>query len=350
MWPFNRKQAETRASGTGYTAMILGAREAYISGVSGIGELTASVQSAISLWEGGLSLADVQGTDLLTRHALAVAARSLALRGEAVFLIDGDALIPATDWEVTTRRGRPRAYRLGLPEAGGGTSETALAGEVLHFRVAPDPAQPWTGQAPLRRSSLTAGTLQAIETALAEVYAEAPLGSQVLPFPESPEDDMTNIARGFRGKRGRVLLRESVNVTAAGGPAPAQDWRPNDLTPDLSRAVFKESLDGARGAICMAFGVLPAMLNPSAQANTVREGQRHLAQWMLQPIAAAMAEECAEKLAVPVTIDVMRPLQAFDAGGRARAITSIVGALAQAKEAGVDPSEALRLVDWGNEV
>ncbi|MFV0383614.1 MAG: hypothetical protein ACK5L9_06355, partial [Paracoccus sp. (in: a-proteobacteria)] len=66
-------------------------------------------------------------------------------------------------------------------------------------------------------------------------------------------------------------------------------------------------------------------------------------------IAATMAEECTDKLGSAVTLDVMRPLQAFDAGGRARAITAIVGALAQAKEAGIDPAQALRLVDWGYE-
>jgi len=41
-----------------------------------------------------------------------------------------------------------------------------------------------------------------------------------------------------------------------------------------------------------------------------------------------------------------RQLQAYDAGGRARALTAIVGALAAAKEAGVDPGTALKLVDW----
>ena len=47
-----------------------------------------------------------------------------------------------------------------------------------------------------------------------------------------------------------------------------------------------------------------------------------------------------------VGIDVMRPLQAFDAGGRARAAAQIIDALAAAKEAGVDPATAMRLVDW----
>jgi len=42
----------------------------------------------------------------------------------------------------------------------------------------------------------------------------------------------------------------------------------------------------------------------------------------------------------------MRPLQVFDAGVRAWALGAIVQTLALAKDAGVDPSEALKLVDW----
>src|SRR3546814_14349808 len=74
----------------------------------------------------------------------------------------------------------------------------------------------------------------------------APIGSQIVPYPESPETDMTALGRSFRGQRGRVLLRESVAVTAAGGPAPQADWRPQDVTPDLSRAMTAETLQAAR--------------------------------------------------------------------------------------------------------
>lgn len=42
----------------------------------------------------------------------------------------------------------------------------------------------------------------------------------------------------------------------------------------------------------------------------------------------------------------MKPLHAYDAGGRARAATAVVQALALAKEAGVDADEALKLVNW----
>lgn len=349
MWPFKSK-TETRAAGANYTAQLIQARTAYITGTTGRAELTATVQGAVSLWENGLSVADVTGTDLLTRRALAIAGRMLALRGEALFYITDDMLIPVVDWDLSTRLSRPSAYRLTLPDIGGGKSATALAAEVMHFRIGADASQPWYGTAPLQRSSLSADLLEVIERALCEVYGDAPLGSSIVPMPETPETDLTDIARGFRGSRGKVLVRESVQVQAAGGPAPAQDWRANDLTPDLSKALMDKTLDQARDQINSAFGILPGLNNKATTGPMVREAQRHLAQWTLQPIAEQMAEEATEKLGSAVGLDVMRPLQAFDAGGRARTVTALVKALAEAKAAGVDPAMAMNVVDWGNEL
>jgi hypothetical protein len=70
---------------------------------------------------------------------------------------------------------------------------------------------------------------------------------------------------------------------------------------------------------------------------------------MLQPIAELIAEEASDKLGLGVELDVMRPLQAFDAGGRARALNATLQAIATAKAGGVDTAEieaAGRLVDW----
>ena len=208
---------------------------------------------------------------------------------------------------------------------------------------------PWTGQAPLRRSALTASLLHALETALSEVYALAPLGSAIVPFPEAPETDHETLGRSFRGQRGRVLLRESVTVTAAGGPTPATDWRPADLTPDLKNSMAVETLDGARGSVSMAFGVLPALLSPATTGPLVREAQRHLATWTLQPIAELVAEEASAKLGTEVAIDTLTPLQAFDAGGSARALSGLVEVLATAKEAGLTADDLRPLfaaLDW----
>ena len=346
-WKFWQKdEPETRAASMGYTADLIAARDAYLSGSSGSGELTGTVQSCVSLWEHGLSLADVKGTDYLTPALLGIIARGLALRGESVLYMAPDRLLPVSDWDVSTKGGLPRAYRLTVSEAGGGESVTALASEVLHLRIGSDAVTPWAGTSPLRRANLTGAILHSIESALGEVYDMAPLGSQVLPFPESPETDLNKLGAGFRGKRGRMLLRESVHVASAGGPAPHADWKPSDLSPDLSKSMTAESLESARASILSAYGVLPALFSTSTTGPLVREAQRHLAQWQLQPVATGIAAEASAKLGSSVAVDVMQPLQAFDAGGRARTVGAIVEALARAKEAGVDADQALALVNW----
>lgn len=348
-WFKRADKVEKRSAASGFTAEIIAAREAYISGSRGIAELTGTTQSCLSLWEGGFALADISGTDLIKRRDMALTARSLGLRGEAVFLIREEGLVPCSDWDLRTRNGRPVAYRLSISEAGGGVTQTALAGEVLHIRIGCDPAAPYYGQAPLKRASLTAGLLNSVETALAEVYDLAPIGSQIVPFPEATDNNLETLGRSFRGRRGRVLLRESVHVSAAGGPAPASDWKPQDVTPDLSRAMTTESLKAARNAICSVFGILPSLLDDAAQGPLVREAQRHLAGWTLQPIASLMAEEATEKLGTKIGIDVLRPTQSWDAGGRARALTTLIEGLARAKEAGISPTDlddAWKQVAW----
>lgn len=349
---FRRKTAtETRSSGTGYTAQVMQARASYIGGVAGLGELTAAVQSCVTLWEGGLALADVTGTDFLTRRALALTARSLALRGEAVFLIR-DQLIPASDWDLTTRNGDPRSYRLQVSEAGGGRSEIALAGEVLHFRIGSDAIMPWSGTAPLRRASLSAQLLAELETALRDVFRDAPLGSQIVPMPEGSADDATNIRASFVGKRGATMVVEGVAQAVGAGMHPQLGKAPDQLTPDLSRAMVGELLREAKGAVYSAFGVLPGLQNPAATGPLVREAQRHLAQLILQPVAMVMAEEATAKLGGRVLIDVVRPMQAYDAGGKARALATMIEALSRAKEAGIDGAtlqDALAFIDWADE-
>lgn len=348
-WFRGAPKIEKRSAMSGFTAEIMSARESYISGRRGIAELTATAQTCISLWENGFAIADVTGAPMLTRSTMAMLARSLALRGEAVFLIDDDELIACSDWDLRTRNGKPIAYRLSIPEVGGGRSETALAGEVLHVRIGCDPTAPYFGQAPLRRASLTAGTLNAIESALAEVFENGPIGSQVVPMPEQPEVDNTKLGRSFRGQRGRVLLRESVQVSAAGGPAPTSDWRPASLTPDIQGVQPVNNVETARGAICGVFGVLPTMLALDAEGPAIREGQRHLAQWTLQPVAELLAEEATAKLGNSVEIDVMRPTQSFDAGGASRALQGLVEAMAAAKAANLPPEAlagALQKLDW----
>lgn len=272
-----------------------------------MGELSATVQSCVSLWEGAFALADVQGTDLITRRNLALFARMIALRGEAAFVIRGDRLLPVADWELSTRQGNPRACRVSISEVGGSHFETVLAGEVVHVAVGSSAAVPCAGTSPLHLASLTAELLQEVETALRDVYRDAPIGSQVVPFPETGEADLASLARGFRGRRGRILMRESVNVQAAGGPTPAQDWAPQGTTPDLTRVMPREVLQAAPGAVMAAYGVLPALFTDQAQGPLAREAQRYHCQWCLQLLAMLLAEEISDKTGAELMIDTLRP-------------------------------------------
>jgi hypothetical protein len=345
-WPWARR--EKRSLPAGFTNQMIAGRAAWMAGQSSLGELCGAVQCAISLWEFSLANANVTGTKLFDWRTLALIARSLALTGECVLWVSDLGLIPASTWVLATEYGRPVAYRITISEIGGMITQNALAGEILHLRIGCDIQTPWSGSSPLRRSSLSAGLLNAVELALAEVYQSSPIGSQIVPYPESGPVDLEKLSTSFVGRRGRVMLRESVNVVSAGGAAPQTDWRPVDLTPDLSRSMSNETLRQARDALLAVYGLIPAMFEPRTTGPLIREGQRHLCQFCLQPIATGIAQEASEKLGVPVEIDVIKAMRAFDEGGRSRALAAIVSALAEAKTAGLDPAavaQAMRIVD-----
>jgi len=73
-WFKRRDPAPEKRSG--FTAAVIAEREAFISGRRGIAELTATVQSCVSLWEAGLAAADVEAAPLLDRQTMAMAARA----------------------------------------------------------------------------------------------------------------------------------------------------------------------------------------------------------------------------------------------------------------------------------
>ena len=56
-------------------------------------------------------------------------------------------------------------------------------------------------------------------------------------------------------------------------------------------------------------------------------------------MAELMAEECTAKLGGKVSIDTIRPLQAHDASGRARALQTLVETMGRAKELGLSADE-----------
>jgi len=264
-------------------------------------------------------------------------------------IIGGDGIIPASDWDLSTRNGVPRAYRVSISEAGGGRTQTVLAAEVLHVRTASDPVTPWAGRSPLSRAAISANLLHELEAALRDVFRDAPLGTTIIPLPDSSPADMADMRAAFKGRRGASLIVEGVAQATAAGMNPQIDKRPDSVSPDLSRSATTETLQAARAAISQAYGVLPALHNHAATGPVIREAQRHLVGYTLNPLAKIVAEEASAKLGAAISIDMETPLQSYDTGGRARALTGIIKALAEAKAAGIDPDAAMALVGWQNE-
>lgn len=200
----------------------------------------------------------------------------------------------------------------------------------------------------MRRAALSANMLHEIEAALRDTYRDAPIGSQIVPLPDGSPEDMAAMRTAFRGRRGSTLVVEGTAQATAAGMNPQQGQRREDLTPSLDKAQAVQMMAAAQGTISQAFGVLPAMHTSAATGPVIREAQRHLAQWTLEPISKLIAEEATAKLGGMVSIDVVRPLQAFDVGAKARAFSAIIGAMTEAQAAGIDPAPVLSKLDWSN--
>ena len=344
---FRRKSVETRASGTGYTAAIMGARAAYITGQSGLAEATATAQSCVSLWENAFAGADVIGADLLDR-------RTMALAGA---------------FSGAPRRKRfpdPRSARAGLRlgsehprRRASGLSAFRLRGRRRAFRN----RARGRGAAPADRGGPDSAMDRdrAIAAGIALGAAPARIGDRFawrIPRRAARIDDRSagrrrrRRARGsprpssrqaWRGARDRASVtshrrRRSDAGPGAGSPHPAiaRGGGCRDAGPGAGghlRRVRRSAgpyqsrdhgADGPRGA------TPSGDMDPATDRRDGGRGSRREA-------------------GGTVEIDVHRPLQSFDAGGSARAVSGIIEALARAKEAGLSPAEisaAFGALDW----
>src|SRR5699024_6447966 len=102
-----------------------------------------------------------------------------------------------------------------------------------------------------------------------------------------------------------------------------------------------------RGQVLASLGVLPSLLDPGTTAQAVREGQRHLAMWTLQPIADRIGQEIKRKTGQDVLLDVVEGSRAYDAPGLARALHVRIKAIADAKEAGLSEAEIQAALSGG---
>jgi hypothetical protein len=159
---------------------------------------------------------------------------------------------------------------------------------------------------------------------------------------------MAAMRSAIRGKRGSTLIVEGVAQATAAGMNPQIGQRRDDLTPDLHRAEAGALWSRSRGAVAECFGIPAAFFNAASTGPVFREIERHLVTYTLLPIAKLIEAEASGKLGGAITIDVERPFQSWDNGARARSMSAIIKAMAEAKEAGIDPEKAMRLVGWSD--
>ncbi|WP_159727175.1 phage major capsid protein [Methylosinus sp. Ce-a6] len=150
-----------------------------------------------------------------------------------------------------------------------------------------------------------------------------------------PASNVVMSSNALAAPTGAPLASTALLTTNIGGVPPIYVGAWGAI--DLIRDPYSDAASG--GLRLTALATLDCTVSRPAQLC-------HLAQWTLQPVAELVAEEASAKLGGKVTIDLTRPLQAYDAGGRARALATLVQAAAQAKEAGIDIGPFASIVDW----
>ena len=131
-----RREAETDSYTETVIAQRLAAANAIIDATS-----LGVIEACAGLWGRAFAAAE---NDKLSASLLARIGRSLLLKGECVYLIDG--LVEAATWDLTG--GMDAAtwrYRLDLPGPSSSTTATRPYASVLHFRIGQTKEQPWKG-------------------------------------------------------------------------------------------------------------------------------------------------------------------------------------------------------------
>ena len=355
LWPWSRP-IERRAAASGYTDALVDAIQRAASGTDGerSAAATAALEAAAGAYSRAFAVAEVSpssaATAALTPPVLALLARDLIRRGEAVHVVEvtagGARLVPAASWDITGAHDEATWwYRCDLQGPSGNVTVRRPAAAVVHARYSIDPARPWAGLAPLEHARLTGRLLGALEDALADEAGGT--RGHVLPMPaataadDDPEDDPEDdphaqLRADIRSLRGKTAL---VETTKGGygegkGAAPAADWKPQRLgaSPPEALAILRSD---AGLAVLAACGV-PAELLGNVQAQAAREGWRRFLHGSVQPLAEILAAELRRKLDEPALVLSFDRLMASDLMGRARALGSMV-------KAGMEMAEARRL-------
>ena len=336
IWPFGT--VEQRASATDLVVEAL-ISQAGGSSVAPSVEALGAVEAAAGLWSRAFASATVEpsspATLALTPSVLAAIGRGLAVRGEALFVLDVNGaveLTQAASWKVSggTREESWR-YAVELPLPSGKVAKRTLPAEsVLHVRYATRPGAPWAGVSPLGMASETQALAAWLERRLAEEASTAT--AYVLPLPDGGSADNFNaLAYGLQKGQGKLHLFETV----AGGwgdgrtAAPRGDYDVKRLGASPPDSVGKLRSD-VKNDIFGVYGI-PSSIHGTG--GSARESYRQFLSSTIQPLAKLVVEELAVKLDTPTLALDFTELRAADISGRARAYGVLINA-------GMPPAEA----------
>ena len=333
MWPFTKFEQRESATDAIVSALI---SQAGGSGVPPSVEALGAVEAAAGLWSRAFASATVEpqtsATMVITPSVLAAIGRGLAVRGEAVFVLDVNGaveLTQASSWKVSGgTRDESWRYTVELPLPSGKVAKRTLPAEsVLHCRYATRPGAPWAGISPLGMASETQALATWIERRLAEEASTAT--SYVLPLPEGGDKD--KLKDDIKGGRGRLHIVDTTATAWGDGTAsaPQRDWKSNRLGADPPESLGKLRSD-VKNDIFGAFGI-PSSIHGTG--GSARESYRQFLSSTIQPLAKLVVEELAVKLATPALALDFTELRAADISSRARAYGVLINAGMDAAEA-----------------
>ena len=360
-WPAaaERPPVERRQSGgAGFTDSVVRALVSLAAGGTvADANATAALEAAAGSYARAFAVADVTpanaATAALTPEVLALLARDLIRRGEAVHVIEVDVagvrLVPAGSWDV--RGGPDRAdwtYQVDLFGPSGNETRYLPAAAVVHARYSTDPARPWFGISPLGWATLTGRLHAALEDALADEAggtrghllpvpaAAAGETDEIDPATGEPVDPNARLRADILALRGRTVTVETTRGAYGEGreAQPWGDWRPSRLGANPPASLGDLRSESAR-AVLGATGCPPGLFEPGDSTGQ-RESWRRFLHGSVQPLARLLAVELASKLEVPDLALSFDGLFASDLSGRARAFQSLVGG-------GMDPGKAAAL-------
>ena len=333
MWPFAKMEHRDSATDAIVSALIA---QAGGSSVPPSVEALGAVEACAGLWSRAFASATVEpqtpATSALTPVVLAAIGRGLAVRGEAVFVIDVNGaveLTQASSWKVAGGT-RPESWRyiveMPLPQ-GGVVKRTLSADAVLHVRYATRPGAPWAGVSPLGMADETRALATWIERRLAEETSTAT--SYVLPLPEGA--DVDKLKADIKGGRGRLHIVDTTSTGWGDGTAaaPRQDWKSNRLGADPPDSLGKLRSD-VKNDIFGVYGI-PSSIHGTG--GSARESYRQFLASTIQPLAKLVIEELSDKLDTPTLVLGFTELRAADIASRARAFKQLV-------DAGMDKAKA----------